>query len=271
MTSAASRKLALVTGASAGIGTAFAEELARRGHDVALVARREPRLQDLAQRLEREHGVQTYVLPADLAQPGACASVLSRLAEQDRHVDVLVNNAGYVLPKRYVQTEWTDQEANIAVLVTAVAELSHRVLPGMLERNYGRIINVASFAGLLPGMPGGTLYGAAKSFVVTFSESLAAEVAGTDVSVCASCPGYTHSEFHDVSGTRKGVSKLPGFMWHEPSDVVTRALGGVERRQAVVVFGVAYRIIAALAHWFPRGLFHGLVVRFSGRYRRKRA
>ncbi|MDB5449691.1 MAG: oxidoreductase, short-chain dehydrogenase/reductase family, partial [Phenylobacterium sp.] len=166
------RRLALVTGASAGIGAAFARILARHGYDLALTARRADRLETLAEEIRLRSGVETLTVAADLADPDATDRILEHLAAHGRTVDALVNNAGYGLPGAYADTRWEDQQAFLQVMLHAPCELAHKVLPGMVERRFGRIVNVASLAGLVPGSAGHTLYGATKSFLVKFSQSL---------------------------------------------------------------------------------------------------
>src|SRR6195952_4190934 len=208
------RRLALVTGASAGIGAAFARILASHGYDLALTARRADQLDKLAEEISLRYGVEALTVTADLAEPDAPGQILDFLTAHGRTVDALVNNAGYGLPGAYADTRWDDQRAVIQVMVTAPAELAHRVTPGMIHRGRGRIINVASLAGLVPGAAGHTLYGAAKSFMVRFSQSLHQETLGRGVHVTALCPGLTFSEFHDVVGNRKAVNETtPRWMW----------------------------------------------------------
>ena len=168
-------RTALVTGASAGIGRAFAEVLAARGYRLVLVARRADRLEAAAAELRQRHGIETSVITADLAEPEAPARLAAELERRGLAVDVLVNNAGYGVPGRYEQSPWARHDANLRVMVTAVCELTYRLLPGMIERKWGRIINIASLAGHLPAPAGHTLYAATKAFLVRFSESLHAE------------------------------------------------------------------------------------------------
>ena len=208
------RRLALITGASAGIGAASARIHASHGYDVALTARRADRLEGLAAEIRLRSGVEAYAIPADLAEPGGVDTVLAALADQGRVVDALVNNAGYGLPGTYATTSWADQAKFLQVMLTSVCEMTHKVLPGMVERRFGRIVNVASLAGLVPGAAGHTLYAATKGFLVKFSQSLHLENLQTGVHVSALCPGFTYSEFHDVNGTRAQVSQgVPDWMW----------------------------------------------------------
>ena len=202
------RRLCLITGASAGIGAAFARVFASHGYDLALTARRKDRLEALADELESTCGVRTLVIPADLADPAAPAQIFATIGDHGLQVDALVNNAGYGIPGAFRTADWVAQAAMLQVMLTSVCSLTHLALPGMIERRFGRIITVASLAGLIPGSPGHTLYGPVKAFGVRFSESVHAETRGSGVHVTALCPGFTHSEFHDVNNTRKGLERL---------------------------------------------------------------
>ncbi len=230
-------RTALITGASAGLGTAYARELARRGADLVLTARREERLQALADELRAAHGVQVLVLPADLADPAAPARLLEAARGAGRRVDYLVNNAGYGLGGRFNQRPWQEHADFLQVMVTAVVQLTYLTLPAMREQGFGRVLNVASLAGLLPGSAGHTLYAAAKSFLIKMSESLSLETRGTGVHVTATCPGFTFTEFHDVLGNRAQVSQLPRVLWMDADRVVRESLVAVERGDALHVPG----------------------------------
>jgi short-subunit dehydrogenase len=246
------RKLALVTGASAGIGAAFARIFASHGYDLALTARRADRLETLAEEIRLRSGVETLTLPADLADPAAPSKLLDQLVANGRVVDALVNNAGYGLPGAYANTRWEDQKAFLQVMVTAPCELAHRVLPGMAERRFGRIVNVASLAGLIPGSAGHTLYGASKALMVRFSQSLHLEVADQGVHVTALCPGFTYSEFHDVNGTRAQISSsTPPWLWLGADEVAATGYEAVEANRAVCVPGAPNKAIAAFAKLIP--------------------
>src|SRR5438045_2009607 len=161
------KRTALITGASSGIGAAFAGVFVSHGFDVVITGRREARLQTLADRLTREHGALVHVIPCDLATRGAAASLCAELERRELVIDTLVNNAGFGVPGGYTSPEWSLHEQMLQLMVVAVSELTYRLLPGMIDRKYGRIINVASLAGLVDS-GAGTLYGAAKAFVVTF-------------------------------------------------------------------------------------------------------
>ena len=262
------RRRALVTGASSGIGLAFAHVLAERGHDLVLTARRVERLDDAARELRSRHRIDCTVLPTDLADPGAVRRLVETLSERALNIDVLVNNAGYGVPGRYVATGWQQQREFLQVLVIAVAELTHDLLPGMIDRQWGRIVNVASVAGMMPGVAGHTLYAASKAFVIRFSESLAAEAAPHGVHVCASCPGFTLTEFHDVTGTRAQVSTMPKFMWLDAKTVADESFDAVTRGLPVYVPGRVYRALTGLSRVLPQSMVVGLMKRNAGKFRR---
>jgi short-subunit dehydrogenase len=261
------RRLALITGASSGIGEAFAGVFASEGFDLAIVARRGDRLRAVAERLERRHGGRVHVVPGDLAAPGAAGRLCAELETRGLSVDVLVNNAGYGVPGSYLKSPWDRHEALLGVMVTAVAELTHRLLPGMVERGYGRIVNVASLAGLMPAAAGHTLYAASKAFVVKFSEALAAEVRASGVHVTALCPGFTYSEFHDVTGTRERVKQLPRFLWMDADTVAREGFDAVMAGHPIAVTGRVNRAIAMLGRLLPRPLLNWATRRTARGYR----
>jgi short-subunit dehydrogenase len=248
------RRLALVTGASAGIGAAIARIYASHGYDVALTARRSDRLERLADELGLRYGVETLTVAADLAEAHAPTQILEHLAAHGRQVDALVNNAGYGLPGAFANTSWEDQSAFLRVMLHAPSELAHKVLPGMVERRFGRILNVASLAGLVPGSGGHTLYGAVKSYLVKFSQSLHLENLATGVHVTALCPGFTWSEFHDVNGTREQIGgATPEWLWLGADEVAATGYEAVEANRAICVPGAPNKAIAALALMASQG------------------
>lgn len=263
------RKLALVTGASAGIGAAFARIWASHGYDVALTARRTERLERLGEEISLRFGVETLSVAADLADPAAPAQILDHLAAHGRVVDALVNNAGYGLPGAYADTSWEDQRTLIQVMVTAPADLAHRVLPGMLERRFGRIVNVASLAGLVPGSAGATLYAASKSFLIRFSQSLCLETLQTGVHVNALCPGFTYSEFHDVNGSRAQISQAtPEWMWLGADEVAAAGYEAVEAGRPICVPGAPNKAVVALSKLLPEEWSMALMASQGSRIRR---
>lgn len=257
----------MVTGASAGIGAAFARTLAARGYDLALTARRADRLEQLAGEVRARFGVEALTIVADLADREAPQAVLARL--EGRPVDALVNNAGYGLPGAYAQTAWEDQQAFLQVMLHAPSELAHRVLPGMVEQGFGRIVNVASLAGLIPGSAGHTLYAAVKSYLIKFSQSLHLETKGTGVHVNALCPGFTYSEFHDVNGTREQISRsAPPWLWMTSEAVAEAGYAAVDKGRAVTVPGAPNKAIAALVKLIPNDAALALMASQGPRFRK---
>lgn len=262
------RKLVVITGASAGIGVAFGRAYGAQGWDVVLTARREDRLIALRNEITTRYGVTAHTLVADLADPAAPSAIVAELEARGLKADGLVNNAGYGLAGTYAQSGWDEQAAFLQVLATAPAELTHRLLPGMLARRYGRIINVASLAGIVPAAPGHTLYGAVKAFLIKFSQSLNQECLGTGVHVSALCPGFTRSEFHDVNGTRDQVSRMAPWMWQRAEPVVEGAIAAVERNQSIYVSGGFNKGLAALGRILPDTIGEALVRGQSKNFRK---
>lgn len=245
MSSTTSPGTALVTGPTAGIGRAFADQLARRGHDLVLVARDAGRLEEVAAELRASYGVAVEVLPADLADRDGMARVEARLADADRPVELLVNNAGFGLKGRFLTNDADAETAMLEVLVTAVLRLSHAALRGMSERGRGGVINVSSVAGLLPR---GT-YGAAKAWVNSFGAWAAQEYAGRGVRVMTLLPGFVKTEFHERMGVSRGSA--PDFMWLDADDLVAQALADYDKGRTRSVPSVQYKAIAAAASLVP--------------------
>lgn len=253
----------LVTGASSGIGEAIAEAYARRGQPVILLARRADRLDALRARLTAYAPCE--VLVADLAEPDAPSRIADTLAARGLSVGTLVNNAGYGVPGLYTASDWPTHARFLQVMVHAVCELTWRLLP-QIRAHRGGVLNVASMAALMPGSAGQTLYAAAKSFLVKFTESLALENADAGVRATVLCPGFTYSEFHDVTGTRAKMRVSPG-LWLQ-ADAVARA--GVEanlRGQVLVVPGWRYRLMHRLVRCLPHGWTMALMARNSRKLR----
>ena len=262
------KRTALITGASSGIGEAFADVFAAEGFDLAIVARREDRLQAVAEQLRKQYGVRVEVFAQDLATRDASARLCAALEARGITVDALVNNAGYGVPGSYTASPWQRHDDFLQVLVVAVAELTYRLLPGMIERGYGRIINVASLAGLVPAPAGHTLYGASKAFLIKFSEALSNEVRGHHVHVTALCPGFTLSEFHDVTGTRQKMKGMPQWVWMDAPTVARQGFDAVMAGQAIYINGRLNRTIAALVRHLPQRLVYSMGRRAGRRYRK---
>jgi uncharacterized protein len=262
------RRLALVTGASAGLGAEFARAYARSGHDVVLVARRVDRLEALALELKQAHGIEAWALPVDLARADARDVVVAgveRLAP-GRTVAVLVNNAGFSIPATFAATEWGREQGMVMTLVHAVVALSHAFLPGMLAAGYGRIINVASVVGFAPGVAGHTLYPASKSFVIKFSQSLAAETAGKGVHVTALCPGATRTEFDKASGMTEIFAATPRRFVDEADAVVAQGIAANDAGRLIVVTGWHNRLSRWALKALPESLTRPLINWAASRY-----
>lgn len=262
-----SGRTVLVTGASAGIGKELARVFAEQGFGVVLTARREDRLREVAEELAREHAVTTTVITADLADPAAPQRLFDETKHRGIVIDALVNNAGYGVPRYFRSNPWPTHAAFLQVMVTAVVHLTHLFEPGMKERGYGRIMNVASLAGLVPGSAGHTLYGASKAFLIKFSESLSQEHKGDGVLVSALCPGFTYSEFHDVLGNRGLVNKLPSAMWMDARTVAREGYEALLSGKPVYVPGTVNRAIASAVRLIPEPLTMLVMSRQAGKIR----
>lgn len=260
---------ALVTGASAGIGAEFCRQLAAMNYSIVLVSRRQDRLEQLAADLQDSYGVRTLCIPTDLSQPDSCQILFDRLETEQLEIEFLVNNAGYGVAGHFTHSSWETHQDFIQVLVTAVCDLTWRILPGMQQRGKGYIVNVASVAGHTPGSAGSTLYCASKAFLVRFSESIAVENAETGVNISALCPGFTYSEFHDVMETRDIVSKLPPWMWQTAEEVVRFGIHAVSADpvKIVAIPGFVNRLIVMLARVLPQPIGHALMRRQSRHFR----
>jgi uncharacterized protein len=246
---------ALITGASSGIGAAFARRLAADGHGLVLVARDADRLQQLADQLSAQHGTIVEVIAADLADPVQLARVEARLSDPERPIDLLVNNAGFTLGRRFLRTTIDEQERLLDVLVRAVQRLTRAALPGMVDRGRGAVVNVSSVASYVSQ----STYGAAKAWVTSFSGALAAEMRGTGVRVMAVLPGYTRTEFQQRAGIR---TRGPGMLWLSADRVVDDALRDLRRGRVLSIPSKRYRVLATLSRMSPRWIVTAFTRRF---------
>ncbi|HEX7123272.1 MAG TPA: SDR family oxidoreductase [Gemmatimonadaceae bacterium] len=254
------RPVALVTGASSGIGREFAVQLAERGYDLVLVARDAARLRTLAADLEARFGAACEVLPADLSRDDDTSRVVARIDAAP--IDLLVNNAGFGTKRTLARTERGPQDAMIRVHILAVQRLTQAAVQSMVPRGRGAIVNVSSTASFLTS-PGNVNYCASKAWQRIYSEGLSQEVAGRGVYVQALCPGFTHTEFHERGQMDK--SRYPAWMWMDARTVVATSLAALDRRGPVVVIpGMVYRLAAFLLRHLPIRLR----LRLTGRYRR---
>jgi short-subunit dehydrogenase len=253
---------ALVTGATAGIGAAFARQLAAAGYDLVLVARDEARLAAAAADLTRTHGREVVVLAADLSTSDGCARVADRVSAG---VDLLVNNAGMTLNRSFLRSPVADEERLLALNVVAVMRLTHAALPGMVERGRGAVVNVSSVSSFAAVMPGST-YPASKAWVSNFSEAIGLAVRRHGVRVMALCPGYTRTEFHDRAGI--DMARTRRWLWLSADQVVRDGLRDLERGKLVSIPDWRYKAVAFGMRHAPRGLFHRVARDTRGQDRR---
>jgi short-subunit dehydrogenase len=236
---------ALITGATAGIGNAFARKLAAEGFDLVLVARDAARLGSTGADLHERFGVETETIAADLTDREQLERVADRLRDHTRPVDVLVNNAGFALNRSFLHSEVADEERFLDVMVRAVLVLTKAAVPGMIDRGRGRVITVSSVAGFIPS---GT-YSAAKAWATTFTTSLAGELAGTGVTATALCPGYVHTELHRRA--RLEMSMIPSWGWLEADRLVAEAWADAKRGKAVSIPSKRYKVAATALRLLP--------------------
>jgi len=235
---------ALVTGATAGIGESFTRLLAAQGFNIVLVARDEVRLHERAAGLREKYGVQTFVLPADLATKSGVKSIEKYI--QSYEIEVLINNAGFGINKAFTASNLVDEQDLLNVLVRAPMRLMHVILPGMKKRKSGTIINVSSVAGFIAG---GT-YSAAKSYLTVISESLHTELKGSGIFISALCPGFTRTEFHKRG--RMKMNGLPNFMWLNADRLVAQSWKDAQANKPVSIPGWQYKVLVAIISIAPR-------------------
>jgi len=253
------RSWALVTGATSGIGESFTRLLASNNYNLVLVARDLDRLHERAMGLQEKFGVETVVLQADLSTDMGCSLIESYIAEHE--IDVLINNAGFGINKAFTVSDLQAEEDLLAVLVRTPMRLMHVALPRMKSRDKGIVINVSSVAGFIAG---GT-YSASKSYLTVLSESLNTELKGGDVKVCALCPGFTRTEFHQRG--RMSMKGLPAFMWLNADKLVAKAWSDALKGKAVSVPGWQYQLLTFIIRYLPRPLVRkvGMKVRVKQR------
>ena len=258
------RRTALVTGATAGIGAAFARRLAADSYDLVLVARDAQRLQKTAGELTGTHGVAVEIIAADLATQKGQQAVEARLRDPAAPVDLLVNNAGMSLNQSFLRSSAQAEETLLRLNVHAVMRLTKVALPGMVQRGHGGVINVSSTAGFAAVMPGST-YSATKAWMNNFSESMAYAVRGHGVRVMALCPGYVRTEFHARAGI--DMSRTPSWLWLDADRVVADAMRSLARGRVIRVVDWRYRVIARGFRLVPRRLLQAMSRDVRGRIR----
>jgi short-subunit dehydrogenase len=238
--------IALITGATAGIGAQYARLLAKEGFDLILVARNKNRLASTAKSLNKEFGVKVEVLPADLTKPVQLEKVRKRLSDSKKPIEVLINNAGFGINKSFLVSDLSDEQGLLDVLVTAPMRLTHAVLPIMKERNSGTIVNVSSVASWIAGGS----YSAAKSYLTVLTESLHTELRPTKIKISALCPGFTRTEFHERG--RMKMNGLPNFMWLSAEKVVSKSWRDVNAGKVISIPGWQYLILSSISRFGPR-------------------
>ena len=247
----------LITGASAGLGAEFARQLDGCADRLILVARRGERLQSLAATLS----IPVTIIEQDLSVIGSPAELCQTIDDAGLCVDVLINNAGIAGPNLLDVSDFQVQRSFEQLMMSTVAELCSRLIPGMRERGYGRVINVASVAGRFPSSDTGN-YGPAKAYVIALSEELNLACRGADVVVSALCPGFTHTEFHEVAGMMEAKTSSPDWLWYDAATVVRESLQGCDQGRSIVISG---RLYLWLDPWLRSSLFRGLLLRLAGR------
>jgi uncharacterized protein len=245
------RPIALVTGASSGIGEAFARNLAERGHDVVLVARDLARLDALAKELSAAHGAHAEVLPADLTDPAQLERVEARCRDRSSPLDILVNNAGFGTFGAFHTLDLDAEVREIQLNVVALVRLTHAAAVEMAARGRGGILNVSSLAGFQPG-PMNATYGATKAFITSFTEAMHEELAGTGVAVTALCPGFTRTGFQKTANAPAGA--VPGFLWQEADEVARAGLDALVENHALVLPGLVNKALGTFSQMAPNAL-----------------
>ena len=233
---------ALITGASAGLGAEFARQLASKGKDLILVARRTGPMEKLARELVDEYNVAVDIIQADLSNESATSKLFADVCERGLQVDYLINNAGSVGPDLLADRDWPAQQEYIELMMTSVAGMCHHFIPPMQERGFGRVLNVASVAGML-SLSGDASYGPTKAYVIALSKGLAATVSSKGVNVLALCPGFTHTDFHQSDELTRMKNKSPAFIWYNADVVIREGLAALEKGKPVYISGRLYRFL----------------------------
>ena len=234
------RHTALITGASAGIGAEFARQLAAQQKNLVLVARRMEPMQALADELQRSYGITIDILPADLSDPHVPRQLFEETERRGLQIDYLINNAGSAGPDLLEDRDWAVQRAYFELMMISVPAMCHLYIPGMIARQFGRIVNVASVAARIP-RKGDCNYGPAKAYLVSLSEGLSLTLRHQGINTLALCPGFTHTEFHEKGNLMDMKRAIPGFLWYDADVVVGEGLRALEKGKAVYVSGRLYR------------------------------
>ena len=264
-----SKGLAVVTGASSGIGAVYSERLAAMGYDLMLVARRKDRLEEIARTLGEKHGIRAEAFAADLSRDADLRAVEERLAAA-QNLTMLVNNAGFGIRGLFQESDLERQEEMHRLHIIATMRLTHAALRGMMARGRGTIVNVSSVAAFSQS-PWNTTYSATKAWMNSFTEALAVELGtlGAPIKLQALCPGFTVTEFHDAMGVSRAI--VPEGWWMTSQDVVEESLRGLERNKLIVIPGWRYRLYVFLLAFIPNSVRRSLTVAFARRVRKRLA
>ena len=238
-------KAALITGASAGLGREFAEQLAKAGYTLVLVARRKQILDEAAAELRAAHGVEVSTIAADLGDPTTPEKIFAEVQAAGLQIDYLINNAGAAGCDLLQDNDWRVQQDFFQLMMLSVAHLCHLFIPPMRERGFGRVVNIASVAARIPRV-GGCNYGPSKAYLVALSEDLSVTLHGSGVNVCALCPGYVHTDFHSTAGLQDMKDAMPKWLWYDAQTVVSDGLKAVEKGKPVYLSGRLYRWVDPL-------------------------
>ena len=252
----------LITGASAGLGSEFARQLAAQGRNLVLVARRAEPMEALAGELRNAHGVEVHILTADLSQPGAPAELFAETQRRGLEIDFLINNAGSEGPDLIHSRDWDRHEAYIRLMMTSAAAMCHEFMPAMIENGAGRVINVASVAGQV-SVRDDYSYGPTKAYLIALSKALAASFQDQGVLVLALCPGFTHTSFHDSERLAEMKRGMPKWLWYDADVVIREGLTALEKGKREYTSGRLYRIIVPIIRLrFTQGLikFFGIKI-----------
>ena len=252
---------ALITGASAGLGMEFARQLAADGKDLVLVARRREPMEALATELRDAHGVDVEIMTADMSDSAAPAALFNATQQKGLTIDYLVNNAGSEGPDLIRVRDWPRQEAYLRLMMTSVAAMCHEFMPGMIERGFGRVLNVASVAGRMT-VDGDYSYGPTKAYLIALSKGLASTYNERGVHVMALCPGFTHTDFHASDKLTIMKHNTPGFVWYDADVVIREGLAALEKGKDEYTSGRLYRFLVPVLKWrAARGLLTALGVK----------
>jgi short-subunit dehydrogenase len=254
----------LITGASAGIGTELARQLAERGHNLTLVARRRERLDELAEELRRIHGTHCDVHAVDLVDDAARAALIDALQNGERHVATVCNNAGYGSFGRFWEMPRDSETKMVRLNCEVLVDLTHAFLPAMVQRGEGAVLEVGSMAAFQP-TPWNSTYSATKAFVLAFSEGVSAELTSTGVSLTVLCPGPVETEFADVAGVGDLEAGLPDFLSQSAAEVARAGIHGMERGKRVVFSGLPHRFVAQAGRFTPRSALLPIVNKIGQR------